>query len=83
MILSSTPIMSITDGSTTKSDIEVGNAAAGVIEFKNSGYSVDQTTAEMIRIAGDVTLLVLMDNKQLSEIVISGISADYKLVMQC
>ena len=47
-------IMSMTDCSTTISDTEVGSAAAGIIEFKNTGYSIDQTAAEMIRIAGDV-----------------------------
>ena len=53
----------------------MGSAAAGVIEFKNVGY---YTVAEMIRISGDIALLVLTGNKQLSEIMICGISADYK-----
>ena len=52
--------------------------AAGIIEFKNVGYSIDQTAAEMLWIAGDVALLVLMDNKQLCEIMVVGLSADYK-----
>ena len=35
-------------------DMEIGSTATGVIEFKNSGYSIDQTVAEMLRIAGDI-----------------------------
>ena len=71
-------IISPTSGSTANVDIEMGNAAAGAIEFKNDGYSVDQTVAEMIRIAGDVALLVLTENKQLHQIMICGVAADYK-----
>ena len=71
-------IISPTSGSAANVDIEIGNTAAGVIEFKNDGYSVDQTTAEMIRIAGDVALLVLTENKQLHQIMICGVAADYK-----
>ena len=58
-------------------DMEIGSTATGVIEFKNSGYSIDQTVAEMLRIAGDIALMVLTDRKQLNQIFISAIAANY------
>ena len=58
--------------------MEEGNASAGVIEFKNKDYYVDQTIAEMLRIAGDVSLLVLADRKQLLHLHIIGLAANYK-----
>ena len=70
---------------------EDGNAAAGVVEFKNDMYSVDQAIAEMIRTAGDLLLAVLADKKQIRCITIAGLAANYgtgqaklvKLVINC
>ena len=45
------------------SEVE-GNAAAGVVEFKNDYYG--QVIAEMIKTAGDLLLAVLADKKQIS-----------------
>ena len=53
-------------GNAKRSDVEIGSGAVGIVEFKNYGYSVDQTAAE-IRIESDVPLLVLIDNKQLHQ----------------
>ena len=52
--------------------MEVGNAI--LQGFKNDGYSI----VEMLRIAGDVSLLVLADRKQLHKLCIVGIATDYK-----
>ena len=39
--------------------IQSGNATAGVLEFKNDVYAIDQTIAEMIKTLGDCTLAML------------------------
>ena len=54
---------------------EEGNAAAGVVEFRNDHYGVDQAIAEMIKTAGDILLAVLTDIKQISHIMIGGVAA--------
>ena len=70
---------------------EEGDAAAGVVEFKNDAYAVDQAIAEMLRTAGDLLLAVLADKKQIRCITIAGLAANYdtgkakllKLIINC
>ena len=57
---------------------EEGNAAAGVVEFKNDHYGVNQAIAEMVKTAGDVMLAVLADKKQINQIMIAGLAANYR-----
>lgn len=59
-------------------EVEEGNAIGGVIEMKNDGFAIDQTVAEMLRTAGDIALHVLSDRKQLKEVVMIGLAANYK-----
>ena len=52
----------------------MGNASAGVVEFKNDAHAIDQTIAEMLRTAGDVGVLVLTDKKHLHKVTIFGLA---------
>ena len=71
-------VVSVSSGDGTSYNIEEGNAAAGVVEFKNNSFAIDQTIAEMIKTAGNLALSVLASKKQLNTIIIIGIAANYK-----
>ena len=57
--------------------IQSGNATAGVLEFKNDVYAIDQTIAEMIKTLGDCTLAVLAEGYHVNEVIIAGLSVNY------
>ena len=57
--------------------IQSGNATAGVLEFKNNVYAIDQTIAEMMKTLGDCTLVVLADGYHVNEVIIAGLSVYY------
>ena len=68
---------------------EERDAAAGVVEFKNDAYAVDQAIAEMLQTAGDLLLAVLADKKC---IMFAGLAVNYydtgkakllKLIINC
>lgn len=58
--------------------LEEGSATAGVLEFENDYFAIDQAIAKMMRTAGDVVLSVLASKKQVSSIMITELAANYK-----
>ena len=71
-------VVSVSSGDGESYNVKEGNAAAGVVEFKNNSYAIDETIAEMIKTAGDLALSVLASKKQILTIIITGIAANYK-----
>ena len=71
-------VVCVSSGDHATYNVEEGNAAAGVVEFKNSSFAIDHTIAKMIKTAGDLALSVLASKKQINTIFITGIAANYK-----